>query len=136
MPSVVRSSLRVLIACMLVALFAIAPQNLSAQTHVVSPSDLQRATAAASQSRQNNIATLDRFFSSPVAQKALKDARIDAAQVKTGVATLSDAELAKLATRAADAQKNFAAGALADHALVLIVLAIAVIVIIIIAVKV
>jgi hypothetical protein len=136
MPPVVWSSLRVLIACTLVSLFAFAPQNLAAQTHVVSPSDLQQATAATSQARQNNIAALNQFFSLPAAQKALKDAHMDATQVKSGIATLSDAELAKLAARANNAQKDFAAGSLADHALLLIVLAIAVIIIIIVAVKV
>ena len=65
-----------------------------------------------------------------------RDAHMDASQVKSGIATLSDAELAKLATRASAAQKDFAAGAIADHMLLLIVLAIAVIIIIIVAVKV
>jgi hypothetical protein len=136
MPFVAWSSLRVLIACVMVSLFAFAPQNLGAQTHVVSPSDLRQATTAASQARQNNIATLNQFFTMPAAQKALRDAHMDASQVKSGIATLSDAELAKLAARASTAQKDFAAGAIADHMLLLIVLAIAVIIIIIVAVKV
>ena len=136
MSSLAWCSLRVLLACFFVSLFAIAPQNLAAQTHVVSSSDLQQATVATSQARQNNIAALNQFFSLPAAQKALQDAHMDMTQVKSGIASLSDAELAKLATRANNAQRDFAAGSLTDHMLLLIVLAIAVIIIIIVAVKV
>lgn len=136
MSSVAWSCLRVLLACFFVSLFAIAPQNLAAQTHVVSPSDLQQATVASSQVRQNNIAALNQFFSLPAAQKALNEAHMDVNQVKSGIASLSDAELAKLSARANNAQRDFAAGSLTDHMLLLIVLAIAVIIIIIVAVKV
>ncbi len=136
MPSNFLSSLRLVIACALVSLFAFAPQNLAAQTHIVSPSDLQQATVAASQARQSNIARLNEFLSSPLAQKAIKDAHLDGTQVKSAVANLSDQDLARLAARAETAQKDFAAGSITDHMLLLIVIAIVVVVVIIVAVKV
>lgn len=128
-------SCRTLIACFLVALFAFPPQNMLAQSHVVSPGELQQQVVASSQLRQQNIERLNQFFSSPLAQKALKDHHIDATQVKTAVSQLSDDELAKVAARADKAQKDFAAGALTDHLLILIVIAIAVVLIIVLAVK-
>jgi hypothetical protein len=125
-----------LVACFFTSLFALAPQNLAAQTHVVSPSDLQQATVASTQTRAANIAKLDRLLSSPVGQKALREAHADATQVKNAVANLSDQDLARLAARADKAQKDFAAGAIADHLLLLIVIAIVIVAIIIVAVKV
>lgn len=126
---------RTLAACFLVALFAFPPQNLLAQEHVVSSGELRQHVIASSQLRQQNVERINRFFSSSLAQKALTDHHIDATQVKAAVSQLSDQELEKIATRADKAQRDFAAGAITDHALILIVIAIAVILIIILAVK-
>src|SRR5579864_7361567 len=78
------------------------PNGLFAQDpeHVVSSSDMQKAAADASRTRQENIASLNRFFSSDRAREALKSSHMDAQQVKSAVATLDDQELAQLATRA------------------------------------
>ena len=134
--STLPSFVRVVIACFFTSLFALAPQNLAAQTHVVSPSDLQHATVASTQTRVANVAQLDQVLSSPVGQKALKTAHVDATEVKNAVANLSDQDLARLAARADKAQKDFAAGDISDHLLLLIVIAIVVAVVIIVAVKV
>jgi hypothetical protein len=136
MSSTFWSSVRLVIACLMTSLFAFAPQNLMAQTHVVSPADLQQATVAATQTRQANVAKLNELLSSPLGQRALKDSHVDANQVKTAVSNLSDQDLASLAARADKAQKDFAAGAISDHLLLLIVIAIVVIIVIIVAVKV
>ena len=134
--STLRSFVRLLVACFFSALFALAPQSLAAQTHVVSPSDLQHATVAATQNREANMAKLDQLFASPTGQKAMQQMRVDATQVKSAIANLSDQDLSRLAARADKAQKDFAAGAIADHMLLLIVIAIIIVIIIIIAVKV
>ena len=123
---------RVAVACGL-ALIAI-PQNLAAQAHVVSPADLQKAAVAATQSRQHNIETIQNFLSSPQAQKALKNAQIDAQQVKTAVSSLNDEDLARLAQRADKAQADFAAGSLSDRDLIIILIAIVALILIIVAV--
>jgi len=65
----------------------------------------------------------------------LQDHHIDATQVKAAVSQLSDEELSKIAARTDKAQKDFAAGAITDHLLILIVIAIAVVLIIVLAVK-
>ena len=129
-----RQSLRVAVATLLVALF-IVPTDALAQSHVVSPADLQREAVAASQVRQHNLDSVQRLLSTPAAEKALKSAKMDTQQVKTAVSTLNDQELAQLAARADKAQAAFAAGTLSERDLILIILGIAVLVLIIVAVR-
>jgi hypothetical protein len=128
-----RQSGRVLFTCLLIAFFAV-PSQLLAQSHVVNPADLQKEMVSATQARQQNLETVQNFLSTPVAEKALKSAKMDPKKVKTAVSTLSDEELAQLSARAGKAQADFAAGTLSDRDLILIILAIAVLVLIIVAV--
>jgi hypothetical protein len=135
MRSVVRKFARPFTAAVSLAALAV-PQNIVAQAsqHIVSPSDLQTSAVDASQSRQQNIDTLNRFLSSAQAQKAMQSARIDPKQVKNAVPGLSDEELAQLASRANKAQADFAAGNLGDRDLLVIVLCIVALILIIVAV--
>src|SRR5262252_3933265 len=118
----------------LVTIFAI-PQSLVAQSseHLVSPSELQKAVVDASQKRQQNLDTLNQFFSSEKAQQALGSAHQNPEQVKKAVASLSDDELAQLASRANKAQTDFAAGRMDDHDMLIILVCIAALVLIIVA---
>jgi len=129
-----RQSLRMAVATLLVALF-IVPTDALAQSHVVSPADLQKEAVAASQARQHNIDSVQRLLSTPAAEKALKSAKIDTQQVQTAVSTLDDQELAQLAARANKAQADFSAGTLSERDLILIILGIAILVLIIVAVR-
>ncbi|HKN31931.1 MAG TPA: PA2779 family protein [Terriglobales bacterium] len=136
MLSLVRQSARVVTACVLVTIFAVPPSLLAqAQIHVVSPADLHHATVAASETRQHNLDTVSNFLSSPAAQIALTSAHMDSAKVKAAVSSLSDEELAQLASRANKAQADFAAGNLTDRDLLIILLAVAALVLIIVAVR-
>ena len=134
MRSSVRQFARRVTACLLVTIFA-APLSLLAQTHVVGPAELQKESVAATRARQHNLATVTEFLSAPKAEKALRSAGMDPAQVKTAVSTLNDRELARLALRAEKAQADFAAGTLSDRDLLIILLAVAVLVLIIVAVR-
>ncbi len=131
-----KQCVRVLTACLLVTIFTI-PQNLFAQAaeHVVSSVELQKAAVDASRVRQQNLDTLKEFFSSERAQRALKAAHTDPEQVKKAVASLSDAELAQLASQAQRAQADFAAGHLSDRDLIIILVLIAALILIIVAVR-
>jgi len=131
-----KQCVRALTACILVTLFAI-PQNLFAQAaeHVVSSVELEKAAVDASRVRQQNLDTLRDFFSSERAQRALKAAHTDPEQVKKAVASLSDAELAQLASRAQKAQADFAAGHLSDRDLIINLVVIAALILIIVAVR-
>ena len=124
---------RCLAACALIAL--VIPQAVAAETHVVSPTDLQKQMVAAAQSRHSRIAQVTQFLSTDKAQKAVTSAGLDLQQVKTAVATLSDDDLAQLSARVNKAQSDFAAGNITDHDLVLITLGIVVLVLIIVAVR-
>jgi hypothetical protein len=134
MASSLQQIVRGLMAGMLAVAFMI-PQNALAQSHVVSPAELQSAAAASSQARQQNLDTLQQFVSSPTAQKALKSAHMNAQQVKNAVSQLNDQELAQLASRASKANADFAAGRLSDRDLIIILVAIAALILIIVAVR-
>jgi hypothetical protein len=109
--------------------------SLPAQTHVVSPADLQKEAAAASATRQHNLETINGFLSSPKVEEALGKAGLDPAQLKTAVSTLKDEELARLAARSQKAQSDLAAGTLTERDLIIILICIAALILIIVAVR-
>jgi hypothetical protein len=124
-----------LLFVLLLALALATPQGAIAQSHVVSAADLQRDVAAASAARQRNVAQLEGFFSSPEARQALKSNHIDYRQVKEAVPQLSNQDLARLSLLSQKAQKNFAAGDINNHDLLLILVGIAALILIIVAVR-
>jgi hypothetical protein len=128
-----RDSVGLLVSGLLVTSFAV-PPSLRAQQHVVRPTDIQKELVNATETRRQNRDKVRELFSSKRAQKALKRAGMDPAQVKAGVATLSDAELAQLAARSDKLREDFAAGRLSDRDLLIILVGIAVIILIIVAV--
>lgn len=108
--------------------FAAAP----VQDHLVSPQAMQKQMSDSASARRKNIETVNDFLSSPVAEQAMRDAHYNPQQVRNAVPSLSDQELASLASRSADAQQKFAAGALTRPELALIVIALVVLVVVII----
>jgi galactokinase len=90
---------------------------------------------SARDARQRNLEAVKQFLSSPRAEKALKAVHIESVRVKNAVSTLDDEELSKLASRANQAQADFAAGDLSDRDLILIILGIAALILIIVAVR-
>ena len=120
---------------LLLAVVLATPRDALAQNHVVSSSDIQKDVAAASASRQQNLAQLENFLSSPEAQQAMKTAHINYQEVRNAVRQLNDDDLARLSARSAKAQKDFAAGRLSDRDLIIILLAIVALILIIVAVR-
>jgi hypothetical protein len=110
------------------------PQNAWAQDHVVSPLDIQKDVAAASASREKEVAQLESFFSSPQAQRVLKTSHITYQQVDSAVQQLSSDDLARLSARTDTAQKDFAAGNISNRDLLIIILGILALILIIVAV--
>lgn len=104
------------------------------QEHLVSPQAMQQQLQASSATRQHQIESLTGFLSTPAAEHAMKDAKINPEQVRTAIPTLSDQELANLASRAADAQQKFAAGSFSNDQLLIIILIIALVIVVIAAV--
>jgi Flp pilus assembly protein TadB len=135
MQSEIRQFSRALTAAVLALAFTVPPTLVAqAPDHLVSPSALQQAAENASHARQQNVATLQKFFSSPEAQRALESAHMNAQEVKKAVAGLSDQEAAQLAQRANKAQSDFAAGDLTNRDLLIILVCIAALILIIVAV--
>ena len=99
------------------------PQGALAQDHVVSPAEIQHDVTAASATRQRNEEQVEKFLSSEEAQRALKTAKISPQQVTNAISQLNDSDLAQLAARSAQAQKDFAAGNIniSDHDLIIII---------------
>jgi hypothetical protein len=90
--------------------------------HVVSSSDLTRDSAAPAETRQGNEAAVRHLMSSEMGQKALQSAKIDYAKVDKAVGQLSDEDVATLADRSRQVEKDFAAGSLSDRDLLIIVI--------------
>lgn len=134
MVSLLPRPIEVLAATLLTVIY-VAPGPLMAQNHVVSPAEIQKQVLAASQTRQHNEDTVRQFVSSPQAEKAIKASGMDPGRVKAAVPTLTDQELAQIASRADKAQADFAAGTIGNRDLLLIVVAIAVLILIIVAVR-
>ena len=102
----------------------------TSEEHVVSAQALQQNLQVSSTTRQKNIQTLTKFMSTPTAEKAMRDAKIDPVQVQKAIPTLSDQELANLSARAADAQQKFSAGVMGTSTLTLIIVLLAIILIV------
>lgn len=116
------------------AILFVLPPNLLAETHLVTSAEMQQELLKASQTREHNRKAVQQLLSSDAGQKALRSGHADQVQVTRAISNLSDAELARLAQRAQQAQTDFAAGALNKEELLIIAIAV-VVVIIIIAVK-
>ncbi len=126
------------VECLFVLLLGVvlaAPQDVFAQNHVVTSSDLQNDVAAASASRQRNLAQLESFLSSTEAQQAMKSVHIKYRQIKNAIPQLNDDDLAQLAARSEKAQKDFAAGRISDRDLLIILVAVVALILIIVAVR-
>ena len=114
------------------ALMCLIPVGAGAETaHVVSSAELHLQTARATHERQDNIARVRTFLSSPAARDALKQAHLDSQRIQTAVPELNDQELTQLSARAEQAQKDFAAGYLSTRDIALIILGVALIILII-----
>jgi len=101
----------------------------------VSSAEVQEQVLAASQERLRNEETVRQFVSSAQAEKAIKSAGIDPAQVTAAIPTLNDQELAEIASRAEKAQADFAAGRMSDRDLLIILVAVAVVILVVVAVR-
>lgn len=103
--------------------------------HIVSTGDLQKAVRATAQTRQDNLAKIDQFFTSEPARKAFETVKLDPVKVSQAVSFLSDDELARLGAQTDKVHRDVVAGALTNQQItyILIALATAVIILVIVA---
>lgn len=105
------------------------PARAQEKQHVVSLSELNKDAARPAQARQANEEAVRTLLSSGQAKNVLKSANLDYQKVDKAVSQLNDEDLAKLAERSRQAQRDFAAGRISDRDLLwIIVIALAVIV--------
>ena len=82
----------------------------AADDHIVPLTDLQQQLRTAAQQRAADRADLTRVLALPAAKAEFAKYNVTPAQVQTAVATLSDSELARLASRARSAEKDVEGG--------------------------
>ena len=104
-----------------------------ADRHVVSLGELNRDAAGPAEARRANEAEIRHLFATVDGQKALKTANVEYAKIDRAVSSMSDEDVARISSRAREIDRDFAAGSLSDHDLLLILI-IALIVIILIVV--
>jgi hypothetical protein len=131
----VRNTIRVcsiLLAASLVSAGSVPAQE---KEHVVSSGQLRTDVQKAADTRQANEAAVREMFATDKARETLKSAGVDYQKVDQAISQVNDEDLARMAERSRDVQKDFAAGRLADRDLIIILLVAVAIILIVIAVR-
>src|SRR5712671_6405292 len=111
-----------------------APRGLPAQDrprHVVSPEELTRDARKPLEGRQADEAAVRHLLSSDAGQEAMASAHVDYQKIDKAIGQLNNEELAKLADRSRQAERDFAAGFISPKQLAELILVIIVVVVII-----
>lgn len=111
------------------------PLRALADDHAVSTADLHQVLIDSAKTRQTNAATVQKFFSSAVARKALNNHMVTVSKVEKAIPLLNDEELSRLASQCQQVESDISAGALSNQEItyILIALATAVIILVIVA---
>ena len=103
--------------------------------HAVSSGQLRKDVQKAAETRQANDAALREMFATDKARETLKSAGVDYQKVDQAISQVNDEDLARMAERSRDVQKDFAAGRLGDRDLIIILLVAVALILIIVAVR-
>jgi hypothetical protein len=112
------------------ALLSLSVGRAAASDHIVSPDAMQSRLSEVATQRAQNVATVREVLSTPIAAEAAASVGADLDRERAGVATLSDAELSDLASRASALQSDPVAGALTSNQRLLVTIALVLVVII------
>ena len=110
---------------------AAAPSRVAAQDkdHVVSLDELKSDAAKPAQARVANEADVRHLLQTEAGQEALKSAKVDYAKIDKAISQLSDEDLANVAQKSRQADRDFAAGGLTQTLIIVIVLIVILIVV-------
>lgn len=86
------------------------PRPAAAASHVVDLSELQQDLNQSHKQRSQHLADIGRVLDLPAAQDALAKAHIEMPRVEAAIASLNDAELARLAERARAVEQEVQGG--------------------------
>jgi len=103
--------------------------------HAVSAGQLHKDVQKAVETRQANEAAVREMFASEQAKETLKSAGVDYQQVDRAISQVNDEDLARMAQRSHEVQKDFVGGRLADRDLLIILLVAVAIILIVVAVR-
>ena len=103
--------------------------------HAVSPSQLRSDLAKSAATRQANEAAVREMFANQAARETLKSAGMDYQKVDQAIGQVNDEDLARMADRSREVQRDFAAGRMSDRDLIIILLVAVALILIIIAVR-
>jgi hypothetical protein len=118
-------------AVVLSAPFLAAEERMTTPSHLVSLEAAQVRLVETASQRARNLATMDAFVSSPDGAAAFSAAGLSGERVRASLATLSDAELQDLASRAAALETDPTAGAFTNRQLLIGAVVLAVVILII-----
>jgi hypothetical protein len=111
------------------------PANAQEKDHAVFPSQLRNDVQKSAATRQTNEAAVRDMFASQAGREALKSAGMDYQKVDQAISQVNDDDLARMAERSREVQKDFAAGRMSDRDLIIILLVAVALILIIIAVR-
>jgi len=111
------------------------PVSAQENDHAVSSVQLRKDLQKASEIRQANEAAVRELFRSEKGRETLKSAGIDYQKVDRAVSQVSDEDLARMAERSREVQKDFAAGRFSDRDLIIIMLVAVGLILVIVAVR-
>jgi len=111
------------------------PARAQEKDHAVSSGQLRKDVQKAAETRQANEAAVRKMFATDRARETLKSAGVDYQKVDQAISQVSDEDLARMADRSRDVQKDFAAGRLGDRDLIIILLVAVALILIIVAVR-
>jgi hypothetical protein len=102
--------------------------------HAVSSNQLRTDLQKAATARQAHEATVREMFRTDAGRQTLQSAGIDYQKVDQAISQVNDQDLARMAERSHEVQKDFAAGRLTDRDLIIILLVAVALILIIVAV--
>jgi len=133
----VRNTMRVcsmLLVLSLVCVWSV-PARAQDKEHAVTSSQLRSDLQKAAENRQGNEAAVREMFATDAGKQALKSAGIEYQKVDQAISQVNDEELARLADRSREVQKNFAAGRMSDRDLLIIIVIAVILIVVIVAVR-
>lgn len=130
LPNLRKQFVRTLAVLIMTPLMAL-PLKAQTNDHIVSNQALQQQVQTQSATRQQNIQTVQKFFSTPLAHRAMQMEQVSPEQIQKAIPTLSSAELANLSSRATHAQQQFAAGGLSTSQMLLLIIVLLIVVILV-----
>lgn len=118
-------------------LIAVGPFPVTAQEkdHAVSSDQLRSDVQKLPATRQANETAVREMFASEAGRKALSSTGIDYQKLDQAISQVSDQDLARMAERSREVQKDFAAGRMGDRDLLIILLVAVALILIIVAVR-